>query len=80
MAGSALTGRNIMTRRIVVKKDGLMTAGETYTFRADHWHEYQDGSLEVVDYEGEPVGSFRPHRWDHVYYEDSVVDIRERKS
>jgi hypothetical protein len=78
VAGLALIGRNIMTRRIVVKKDTVISNGEIYVFSADHWHEYPDKSLELVDYEGEVVASFMPHRWSHVYYEDRLIAIEER--
>lgn len=80
MAGSVLIGRCYVGRRIVVKKDTVIGNGDSYVFAADHWHEYPDGSLEVVDYEGEIVASFRPHRWDHVFMEDSLIETRGRKN
>jgi hypothetical protein len=68
----------ILGRYVVVKKDSLMTAGETYTFAADHWHELPDGALDIIDFQGDTVGSFRPNKWDYVFFEDAVVDIKER--
>jgi hypothetical protein len=66
-------------KRVVVQKDELLGNGDKFTFFADHWHEYPDGSLEVIS-GSEAVASFRPHRWHHVYFEDSVDRIEPKTS
>lgn len=68
-----------MNNNVLVRKDSILGGGETLVFDADHWHEYPDGALEVVDEFGNIVASFRPHRWDHVYLEEKLVEIRRGK-
>lgn len=79
MAGSVLMGRSVYVgTSVVVRKDNILGGGESLVFSADHWHEYPDGSLDVM-HGNETVASFRPHRWDHVYAETHLIEVREGK-
>jgi hypothetical protein len=70
VAGLVLIGRSIVTRQITVCRVNISPF--EIIFDADHWHEYPDKSLEVVDYDGEVIASFQPGHWTGVYYKDRL--------